>query len=301
MAILAELKMLASANLVEQYKSGIWIATPNIRNIPDVLATSWGLTTDVHANNNQFTFSDFVFYIFVLFGFALIVPFFKKLVKNRRFVEIIYLALLPYISIIVASNILPRLSALGDLGSIIPNISIFLPRVFLPFVLILTYNLALIFSSIYKANSKVRNSLFFGLLSLIFFLYTFNNWRLNVKSIYASSETTHETESILSNVYTNKDDEFYIWPSIFDGVDPTTYEAEFLADFIAKSKDFAKRARDESVQDELINGCNLPARSTAYVRKDLEFIDEFRIINKYVQKCFTLKAEDRMYKTWVRN
>ena len=299
--IFTELKLLASVNLAEQYKSGNWIAIPNFRNIPDVLATSWGLAVDVHANNNKFTFYDFVFYLLVLCALVMIFFFFKKLVKNKRFVEIIYLVFLPYVSIIVTSYVLPRLSAFENLGSIIPNTSIFLPRVFLPFTLILTLNLALIFSSIYKENSKARLFLFFGLLSLIFCLYVFNNWRLNFKSIYASSETVHETESILSNVYTNKDEEFYIWPSIFDGVDPATYKAGFLADFIAKSKDFAKNAQGESVHDNLLNDCNLPTRATVYVRKNLEFVNEFWIVNKYVGRCFELKFEDKMYKIWVRN
>lgn len=129
---------------VQQYQSQFdqisWIEKPNHWNIPSVYLTTLGLDTDYHAQNNTLKYSTLFFYFFILLITYIVL---KSMIKRKK-LSISYHLALPHLSVSIfpialmlfISLLLPFLSNRFFFYQFIPNISLFLPRAHLPFVII---------------------------------------------------------------------------------------------------------------------------------------------------------------------
>lgn len=196
----------------EQFQDASWIALPSFLSIPRVYLTSLGMDFDVMntLQNNNFLLSS-IFYTICL---VILVFFIKQKSKiDLKFFskKIIILAIIPLLVIPLLSYFITFLSHRFFFNQFIPRISLFIPRILLPFIIILWISLIDLLSIYWKKfEYKIKLFVIFAFLFVFVIYWIWLNFKLNVRNFCSDSQQ----EFILQVFEKNKASNiaFNFWP-----------------------------------------------------------------------------------------
>ncbi len=136
---LFEFLLLAGTNVKHQFEQASWIPLPSIVNISSLFLTVTGIESDHFLVRSTVELSDAIFYstVLIVSWFSYVQSRAKKYCITSPVVrQIICLVLLPMITIVTSSMLMPVLSQHFFFYQFVPKLSLFLPRVFTPFVVV---------------------------------------------------------------------------------------------------------------------------------------------------------------------
>lgn len=211
---------------INQYKSVFndiqWIEKPSIQNIQHVYMSALGFKTDnqIYVLKNISYLEIFIRYVLII----LFIYFVKRNLKKEK-TKIIIFIFLPFLSILSISLLFPFLSERIFFNKFIPNISIFIPRMHLPFVILLWVFLSkLILNKWPFLNKKIKILSVIAALSVLFF------WTYIIQQNYVQTnkpvlEQRANIKKIMTESIASKK-QLYIWPHwiFLETVEPNSLE-----------------------------------------------------------------------------
>jgi len=139
---ITEFLLLAGVTVKRQFEAASWIPLPNFINVPSLFLTVSGLKSDFFLGQTSPSFSTFLFYLcVVIFCFKAT----HYVQRNRRVKideKVVFLVVLPILAVMSVSVLFPILSQRFFFYQFLPKLSIFLPRAFLPEVVMASILLA---------------------------------------------------------------------------------------------------------------------------------------------------------------
>lgn len=160
-----------------------WIPTPNIASISSNYLTLLGLSGDFFSKHLIANTIDFIMVFCLILGLLAVIK--QKLYQNKFF---LFFGLLPCLVILVCSFAFPTLSHLPFFYHFVPNASLFIPRVHLPFLILGTIYLT------EKITLKKQSRI---LLALITGIWIVNSFSYNVLRNQTSNDVPAQVQSIL--------------------------------------------------------------------------------------------------------
>lgn len=192
-----------------QLQKASWIQQPSAENIPGVYLTSLGFDSNV-MNSSQSTpmyiiVSTYVILVFLVFIIK------KKVLNKSQAKEVTLLVVLPIVTIFLTSILLPFLSNRLYIHRIIPQLSVFLPRIHLPFVLIFW----IIFSQslINKWNHRSKawsKAIVLPVLFMVVIYWSWLNQQMNTRFYYSSEKKLSSLQEILEK--SQDSPKVLLWP-----------------------------------------------------------------------------------------
>lgn len=194
-----------------QFEDTGWIALPSLHNIPKVYLTSLGMATDVmNTATNYRWLSSIIFYSTLLvIAFALAK---QKPKINSLTQQLLILSLLPILGILLASFLLTFLSHRFFIHQFIPRISLFLPRIQLPFVILFWIFISEMTATHWiNIKRKIKNKYIYSFVIILSIYWGVLNYHLNINN-HLSSDIRQESIKKLLNNNHNDNLPFYLWP-----------------------------------------------------------------------------------------
>lgn len=280
----------------EQFQEAGWISLPSFSNIPKVYLTSLGMDVDIMntARDNLF-FSGFIFYLTVgLLAFL----FFTRKKKDVSFLQRFFvLSLFPMLTILFLSFFLPFLSHRLFINQLIPRISLFIPRIQLPFVtifwILVIEKLSCYFDSI---QNKKKIGLFMFTLFILFIYWILLNLKLNMQP-FCENKNQETLNAVLDN--RRSENKLYLWPHWM------WIEAIQLGDLSNVSSIFKLKDESEKFEKSLFSEnhrleCNLIDHADFYLYTETVFSqDELqKNIGILLDKCCIKKEGVGSFESW---
>ena len=193
-----------------QFQDAGWIATPSFYNIPKVYLTSLGMDIDtMNTLYGNVVLPSIVFYSALLFIFVLLII--KKPKISFLSQKFFVLSIAPLLTILFLSYLITLLSHRVFLNQFIPRISLFIPRIQLPFIIILWISIIENLFSYWKTfQHKLKANTIFIVAGILVFYWGLLNFNLNVKDLCSNSER----DSVLQIFQKNQtlSNQFNLWP-----------------------------------------------------------------------------------------
>lgn len=196
-AFVGEFVLLAGLSVKHHFEAAAWIPDPNFTNIPSLFLTTIGLDSNFFLIDTPATFKTFLFYVVglgVLFWFAKLFNQNKK--SSKMEYKLLCLLVAPGALLFLLSLIFPILSQRFFFYQFVPKLSLFLPRIFLPLVVILSGVVTESVSHLTKGVSPVTKQLL-----LVFFILLVLGWgfsfRHQLVSLTSSQANEDHTQSLV--------------------------------------------------------------------------------------------------------
>lgn len=201
----------SSLQYKEQFQEAGWIALPSFSNIPRVYLTSLGMDIDVmNTLSGSIFFPSLFFYFIILLFFVFLI---RRKPKLDFFSQKVFvLSVIPLLTILLLSYLIVFLSHRLFFNQFMPRISLFIPRIQLPFVTILWIVFAENSHSIWQYfKCKFKIEIIYFLIGAIIFYWGLLNFELNIKDFYFE-DTRIFTSKFFMNECSSNNKNFYVWP-----------------------------------------------------------------------------------------
>lgn len=283
----------------EQFQEAGWIALPSFFSIPKVYLTSLGMDVDVmNVLYGNILLPSLFFYSIVL---AVLIILFKKKPKitfDLFSKKIMILSIIPLLTILFLSYFLTFLSHRFFMNQFIPRISLFIPRILLPFVIFLwifAVEKLFFYWNVFKHKIKVF-IVFIFLLTLIFY-WGFLNYDLNVKNFCSNNEQNSVLQILQKNQALNN--QFNLWPHWMwiEAIELNNLEnTSIISDQKIKDEKFEQLFIDQSYS---LNCKELHNMSIYFYTGSVTSQEKLQSeIMDLLNKCCTQQDEIGLFKSW---
>lgn len=283
----------------EQFQDAGWIALPSFFSIPKVYLTSLGMDTDVMnvLRGNIFLPSLFFYSIILIILIILIKK--KPTISLSLFSKkIMILSIIPLLTIPFLSYFITFLSHRFFINQFVPRISLFIPRILLPFVIFLwifLVNKLFFYWDIFK--HKIKVIIIFILSSTLIFYWVLLNYDLNIKNFCSNNEQAVLLQILQKNQALG--DQFNLWPHWMwiEAIQPNNLkDISIISDQKTKDKKFEQLFIDRSY----LLDCNELNSGSVYSYTGGLFSQE-KLQNEIISlldKCCVQQDKIGLFKSW---
>jgi len=189
-----------------QFSQASWIYKPSLNQIPQVYLISLGLVGNQDYFFSQHSLTSLLSYLVV--GWLFIFSYKHSSQKQKQKLKM--LVFLPLFVILATSTLLPFLSQRLFFHKFIPNLSIFIPRIHLPFIIIFWIHLLSIL--IKKTTSIVKKRTRLLLTAISIFIVAYWLYLPQQAYLYAHRITLDRQESLQKILNLSSNKKLYLWP-----------------------------------------------------------------------------------------
>lgn len=151
---ITEFFLLAGLSVKRQFEEASWIPTPSFSNTPSLFFTLLGFDTNYFLSSVAVSAGTAVFYLGVVFGLVWVAQKRKNAKLGSSFLDLGILVVLPVASIFVISLVMPFLSQRFFFYQFLPKLSLFLPRLFTPLLVLFFCSAAEAVNAVTRENLR---------------------------------------------------------------------------------------------------------------------------------------------------